>query len=211
MSRQYCCQCQRPEKACICHLMTDVDNIPHVVVLQHPSEVGQTKGTLPLLAGSLKSATVLVGEDFCEHEELKQLLEHYRDNIYLLYPSEDALTLGSGQYVAGQAISGKSCIILLDGTWKKAYRIYMLSKVLHQIPHLCLPADLTGRYQIRKTAKKNALSTLEACCYALGIIENNPQKYRNLLEQFVKFNQFQLSFHPGRSGSGISAKEQAHK
>ncbi|WDE01050.1 tRNA-uridine aminocarboxypropyltransferase [Thalassomonas actiniarum] len=211
MSRQYCCQCQRPEKACICHLMTDVDNVPHVVVLQHPSEVGQTKGTLPLLAGSLKSCTVLVGEDFSEHEGLNELLERYRDNIYLLYPSEDALELGSGECPARQTAPGQRCIILLDGTWKKAYRMYMLSNVLHQIPHLCLPGDLTGRYQIRKTAKKNALSTLEACCYALGIMEQKPQKYRDLLEQFVKFNQFQLSFHPGRTEPGTSARQQEHE
>ncbi|WDE03432.1 DTW domain-containing protein [Thalassomonas viridans] len=196
MARQYCCQCQRPEKACICHLMTRVDNAPHVVVLQHPGEVGQSKGTLPLLAGSLVSCTVLVGEDFSEHEELKFLLERYRDNIYLLYPSEGARELGSGQFL-GQPAGGDSCIILLDATWKKAYRMYMLSKVLHQIPHICLPGDLTGRYLIRKTAKKNALSTLEACCYALGIIENNPEKYRGLLEQFVQFNRFQLAFRPG--------------
>jgi len=179
--------------------------MPHVVVLQHPGEVGQTKGTLPLLAGSLQSCSVLVGEDFCEHEELKAILEQYRDNIYLLYPSEEAVELGAGELFAGPGASGtKTCIILLDGTWKKAYRMYMLSKVLHQIPHLCLPGNLTGRYLIRKTAKKNALSTLEACCYALGLMENNPEKYTGLLEMFLKFNQFQLSFHPGRKETKIS-------
>ena len=202
MSRQYCCQCQRPEKSCICHFMTDVSNAVHVVVLQHPSEVSQSKGTLALLAGSLKSCSVLIGEDFSDDEILKQLLAQYKNNIYLLYPSDEASEVSAiAGSLSGQkapSILDKRCIILLDGTWKKAYRMYMLSKNLHQIPHICLPADLTGRYLIRKTAKKNALSTLEACSYALGIMEGNPKKYQYLLEQFVQFNQFQLSFLPGR-------------
>jgi len=32
-----------------------------------------------------------------------------------------------------------NCLILLDATWKKAYRMYMLSKNLHSITKLQLP------------------------------------------------------------------------
>jgi DTW domain-containing protein YfiP len=70
----------------------------------------------------------------------------------------------------------------------------MLSKNLQLINHIALPENLVGRYEIRKTNKKNALSTLEACCYALEILESSPNKYQGLLEKFVEFNQFQLSF-----------------
>lgn len=206
MSRQYCRQCQRPEKTCICPFTCAVANLVPVIVLQHPSEVDQSKGTLPLLSGSLSHCQVLIGEDFTTNEQLNQLLEQYQDNIYLLYPSDDAIELtsltasGLCDHVQMEPLENKDkrCIILLDGTWKKAYRIYMLSKNLHNIVHVRLPTDLPARYLIRKTLKKNALSTLEACCYALGLLEDNTEKYKYLLEQFVQFNQFQLSFRPDK-------------
>ena len=107
------------------------------------------------------------------------------------------------------------CLIILDGTWKKAYRMFALSENLQSLPQVCLPESLanSGEYVIRKVAKKNALSSLEACCYALALLERNPvsyidsnivpnvehldlHRYQPLLNKFSQFNQFQLSFRP---------------
>jgi DTW domain-containing protein YfiP len=88
-------------------------------------------------------------------------------------------------------------LILLDGTWKKAYKMFKLSKNLCGLPQISLPEALAsaGQYHIRKVAKKNALSSLEACCYALELFEKN-DKYQQLIDKFVEFNAFQLSFRP---------------
>jgi len=88
------------------------------------------------------------------------------------------------------------CIILLDGTWKKAFRLYMMNQYLHYIPHLILPEGITCRYTIRSTQKKGALSTLEACSHALAILENDDSRYESLLMNFDLFNQMYLSFNP---------------
>jgi len=216
MSRILCPNCQRPEKACICAFTTDIVNDIHVVILQHPSEVSQTKGTIALLAKSLRSCKVLVGENFSEDEDFVQIQEQYRP--ILLYPGEHAKTLNHEDIAqltdANQGNKQSSskdkpiCLVVLDGTWKKAYRMYMLSTNLHQLPQVCLPDDLAncGKYHIRKVAKKNALSSLEASCYALALLEESSDiytvspehagKYQSLLEKFQKFNQFQLSFRP---------------
>ncbi len=216
MSRILCPICQRPEKACICAFTTDITNDIHVVILQHPSEVSQTKGTIALLAKSLRSCQVLVGEDFSEDESFMQALEQYQ--AILLYPGEHAKILndkGIAQLIddtQGDKYSSSTdktiCLVVLDGTWKKAYRMYMLSTNLHKLPQVCLPDDLAncGQYHIRKVAKKNALSSLEASCYALALLEEgsetfkvspeNTGKYQTLLDKFQQFNQFQLSFRP---------------
>ena len=73
--------------------------------------------------------------------------------------------------------------------------MFMLNPCLQQIKHIVLPQGITSLYQIRKTKKDNALSSLEACCHALARLENAPEKYQNLLSSFVKFNEFQQSFN----------------
>jgi DTW domain-containing protein YfiP len=113
--------------------------------------------------------------------------------------------------------AGNKCkplsLVIIDGTWKKAYRMFMLSKKLQGLPQVCLPKSIacSGNYSIRKVAKKNALSSLEATCYALAMLESADNKtgtgttviganfagnYQPLLEKFKQFNIFQLSFRP---------------
>jgi len=204
MSRDLCQQCQRPIKACICAFAVSIDNNIDVIVLQHPSEIKQSKGTVGLLQQSLTNCEVIVGETFDQCQVLAQRLSHYGEKVVLLYPSEQALTVN---FSALNVVKKRSlhecrenqlgeikCMIILDGTWKKAYRMFMLNSCLHKIKHVVLPAGITSLYHIRKTKKANALSSLEACCHALARLENAPEKYQTLLNNFVKFNQFQQSF-----------------
>ena len=206
MSRILCLSCQRPEKACICRFITPIDNRVLVVVLQHPSEVKQVKGTVALLSKSLQYCQVIEGDNFTDNKALLHIFSNY--NPVLLYPSEQAEVL-TESVVDSFNLRNKNekplCLLILDGTWKKAYRMFMLSKNLHNLRQVCLPEELAsaGQYLIRKVAKNNALSSLEACCYALSILENDWQdfgkdfgKYNELLNKFSQFNQFQLSFRP---------------
>lgn len=223
MSRTLCPGCQRPKKACICTFIVDIANDIHLLVLQHPSEVSQTKGTVALLAKSLQSCQVIVGENFDEEASFMQMREQYQ--LVLLYPGEHAQTLDKNVVMQLTTLEKTNldakplCLVILDGTWKKAYRMFMLSTKLQQLPQVCLPDYLAnaGKYLIRKVAKKNALSSLEASCYALALLEQTTEqvndsveqgndtspitsehagKYQPLLEKFQQFNQFQLSFRP---------------
>tara|TARA_R110002050_G_scaffold179866_1_gene313420 strand:+ start:5629 stop:6279 length:651 start_codon:yes stop_codon:yes gene_type:complete len=214
MARDLCLQCQRPIIACICSFIFKTENKIKVLVLQHPSEVAQTKGTVALLQRSLKHCQVIIGENFTEHDELNLILSHYQ--ALLLYPSKDADTLTIDYIIPNTSVNTKKplLLIIIDGTWKKAYRMFMLSKNLHSLTQVCLPESIanTGQYLIRKVAKKNALSSLEATCYALALLEGelsisflsidldeskhciDAKRYQPLLNKFSQFNQFQLSF-----------------
>jgi len=218
MARNLCLQCQRPIKACICSFICGVNNKIPVLVLQHPTEVKQSKGTVALLQRSLISCQVLIGEDFSENEELNVILSQHQ--TLLLYPGEKAqelaLKVNGIEHEYNQINEIKPLLlIILDGTWKKAYRIFMLSKNLHSLTQVFLPDSLAnkGQYLIRKVAKRNALSSLEATCYALALLEGELNycftdqiplgdkghiidcgRYQPLLNKFSQFNQFQLSF-----------------
>jgi len=227
MSRILCKQCERPIIACICNFICNIDNSTAVLVLQHPSEVKQTKGTVALLSRSLNHCQVLIGEDFSQHDELNTILAQHQ--ALLLYPSAQAKVLSltenafDSTYINYDEKSQQpELLIILDGTWKKAYRMFMLSSNLQALKQVCLPDALAnnGQYLIRKVAKKNALSSLEACCFALALLDNELRenklddnqlegsvlnnikqsvdcgRYQNLLNKFIEFNKFQLSFKP---------------
>jgi len=195
MPRPICLQCQRPKTTCICDLFIPINNQIPIIILQHPTEAKQSKGSLPLLANSLNFCTIIQGENFSNNKELQQKISQYKNNVYLLYPEKQtSITLGEKTLL--RLSKQVHCLILLDATWKKAYRMYQLSNNLHALPKLQLPLGLTNHYEIRTTRVDNGLSTLEACCYALSMLEHKPHKYQPLFERFITFNQRLLSFRP---------------
>ncbi|GAQ78470.1 hypothetical protein KFL_000130530 [Klebsormidium nitens] len=64
-------------------------------------------------------------------------------------------------------------LILIDGTWSKATRVYHEHGWLHSLPQYKLPlGKRTSRYRnLRKEPKKEYLSTLESGAWALQLIE----------------------------------------
>lgn len=222
MARNLCTNCKRPNKACICKFVIETKNKIPVLILQHPTEVKQSKGTVALLQRSLINCQVLIGEDFSNNETLNNIIAKHQ--ALLLYPSEKSQPLALNNSAINISITSEDkakppLLIILDGTWKKSYRMFMLSKNLHSLLHVCLPEVLAnnGQYLIRKVAKKNALSSLEATCFALALLEgelsvnlpeqvNNENEFNNMLNKidcgryqyilnmFSQFNQFQLSF-----------------
>lgn len=193
MPRAICQGCQRPKTSCICYLFVSINNNVEVVILQHPSEVKQSKGSVTLLQGSLQNCRVLIGEVFENNADYQKLFKQ-KDDTALLYPSDKARLISQkDQNNDKQAIKR---IILLDGTWKKAYRMYMSNPELHSLTHIQLPADILSHYQVRITTKKGALSTLEAVCHTLSQLEDNDIKYQTLLSRFKTFNQQLLAYRP---------------
>lgn len=182
MSR-YCAQCGRAKKACICSTIQTLHADTQLIILQHPTEVKRAKGTANILKLSLANCDCFVGEDFSQHALLNERLQQNDYQNLLLYPSLEATELS--QWVTHADQTKKVRLILLDGTWKKAFKIYQLSKNLHTLPACRLPDSLEGSYTIRKSPDSNSLSTVEAGYHALSIIEPN-RSFQPLLTAFEK-------------------------
>ncbi len=176
--------------------MVTIDNQTTLIVLQHPSEVKNHKATVPMLSGSLNNVHVFVGEDFSSRDDVKSLLDKFSWPV-LLYPSDSNCVVFddvNDTKVIIEANKKPDCLIVLDGTWRKAYKIYQLTHFLHEITHFALSEQFPCRYSIRKTDKKGALSTLEASCFMLSIVEQNAKRYQPLLDKFLAFNDYQQKF-----------------
>jgi len=167
-----------------------------LIILQHPTEVNRPKGTEKILTLSLKNSRCLVGEDFSQHAELNRLLSDTSYRHLLLYPKEGALSL---DLVLAEDLvqpdKPKWRVILLDGTWKKAFKMYQLSQNLHAIPAVTLPEHLQGNYRIRKAPGDNQLSTAEAGYYLLSALDT-VSDFSPLLNAFEQMIDFQIAQLP---------------
>ncbi len=92
-------------------------------------------------------------------------------------------------------------VILLDGTWKKAFKMWKLSTNLHALPLVKLPETLQGDYRIRKAPSPNALSTVEAGHHIIQTLEPE-RNFDAMLVAFEKMIEFQIQQMP----SGVYEK-----
>ncbi len=176
---------------CICHTIRELHSEVELIILQHPDESNRAKGTARILNLSLGSCRILVGEDFTQNAELNNLLQDKSYNHWVLFPNKNSLSVD--HLKEGQ--SKKHRVILLDGTWKKALKIWHLSKNLHHLTSLALPENIEGNYRIRKSPSSNSLSTVEAGYHLLTIIEPS-RDFTPLIDSFNQMIDMQFEQIP---------------
>jgi DTW domain-containing protein len=185
--RPICLSCLRPQTACICHLISIVYSDIEVLILQHPLEVSETKGTARLLHLCLPNSSMLVSEVFEENKLLSA------KNTILLYPvtSEDrSLGISTPPELNPVILNDHKNIrlIIIDGTWRKSRKILIKNPYLQNLPRLVLQDLPIGQYTIRKARKQHQLSTLEATCAALAQLEAEKRKFEPIAQSFRVFN-----------------------
>jgi DTW domain-containing protein len=187
MKRLICSQCKRPANACICGWITPINNFHQVLILQHPLEVNNAKGSAKLLALSLAQCRIVIGEAF-DPLTLKELLyapwfdTDPQQNVtpLLLYP--DGL-------VGKPTITGTPLrLIVIDATWRKSRKMLYLNPLLATLPRFSLTTMEASRYTVRKAQRPEQRSTLEATCAGLGELEGTDgSRYEPLLNAFDGF------------------------
>ncbi|WP_163133343.1 tRNA-uridine aminocarboxypropyltransferase [Agarivorans sp. Alg241-V36] len=174
MSRVRCPRCLRPQSHCLC---ADIPHCTHshpVIVLQHPSEQQHAKGTAHLACLALGNAQIMVGETEEDFAELKQQVELNPDQFLLIYPSETSQAIehrATSKNAASVVADSFPTILLLDGTWRKAKKLWHLNPWLQDLEQFHFDRAPHGQYKIRKTSIDKGLSTIEAIGYALNQLE----------------------------------------
>ncbi|MBN7825843.1 tRNA-uridine aminocarboxypropyltransferase [Bowmanella dokdonensis] len=165
--RQYCAICRYPQSVCLCHLVRQLDNQTRLIVLQHPSEIRVAKNTLRLLALCLTRLDIVVGETPEDFMAVEHYCRQQPQHVAVLYPNPEsaALEQSNSSRVLPKAL------ILIDGTWRKAFRIWQLNTWLHGLRCYHLESPPASRYK-RKARAEHQLSTLEAAAHALTLLES---------------------------------------
>ncbi|MCS6135842.1 DTW domain-containing protein [Shewanella baltica] len=190
MSRHYCAICRYPQNACLCASVQPISPMTQLVVLQHPSEVEHKKNSVRVLSLVVAETQVYVGESEADFNGLREHLTACNKPIYLVYPSEQSVS------VEQQPINPDCVLLLLDGTWRKAFKMLQLNPWLTQYPAVHLTEGYESRYRIRKSSRSDSLSTLEACAYMLSAL--NPRlDVQPLMTAFDAMVELRIKAMPG--------------
>lgn len=204
--RLACPTCLRPQSACICQWISPVAHEVEVLILQHPLEVDNPKGSARLLHLSLPHSRLLTGEVFDAQTLLAAPLTlnplaaaGSPKHAVLLYPQTPQ---DKSQGIAAPPVLAPALLrdpaglrlIVLDGTWRKSRKMLYCNPLLQQLPRLSLSDMPASHYLIRKAHRPDQLSTLEATCAALAQLEGNAQKFQPLLAAFDGFVAQQLGY-----------------
>lgn len=187
-SRPCCPRCERPLRDCLCRWITPVANEVAVLILQHPLEVHQAKGSARLLHLSLAHSRLVTGEAF-EPAVLAEPDAQPRTPV-LLYPPAppgSAVPLHAPAPWPQALAPHELLLVVLDATWRKSRKLLFTHPWLQRLPRLSLQAPPPSRYGIRQAESAAQRSTLEATCLALQTLERASELYTPLLQGFDGF------------------------
>jgi DTW domain-containing protein YfiP len=186
-TRPRCLRCHRPAVTCVCADLPRVANRTGVHILQHPRERFHPVGTAPLARLGLARCTLEVPPARLTRSVACALELPAR--TALLYPAPDAVDLADLR-----ADERPEHLLVLDGTWRQAKRLYLENPWLREIPHVRLSPDRPSRYRVRKPPGAQFLSTLESILEALRILEPETPGFDELLDAFERMNARQEAY-----------------
>lgn len=123
----------------------------------------------------------LEGNMELELEESEEFEIKVPQGSVLLFPSQNAIGVDELKSMHFEVKN----LIVLDGTWSKAGRIYNENPWLKLLPHLRLDLDRMSLYsEIRSQPKVGCLSTIESIVYSLKALGEKVDGLENLLDVF---------------------------
>jgi len=187
--RPLCLRCIRPLPACLCDLVTPVDNHIEVLILQHPLEAHEAKNSVALLALGLARVRLEIGERF----DAQALSDGLGPGARLLYPqtpmpSTSPQAVENTKFRLPAEAGAVTRLVVLDATWRKSLKMLHLNPALMALPRLALQDLPPPRYRaMRRARRADQLSTLEAVCTALAQLEQDETRYQPMLDGFERF------------------------
>ncbi|MDN2694917.1 DTW domain-containing protein [Janthinobacterium sp. SUN073] len=194
--RARCPSCLRAESSCICRWIAPVAHAVDVLILQHPLEVHNAKGSARLLHLSLPNSRMLTGEQFAPDTLAAVLADKHNVLLYPETPGDRSLGIAPPPALDPAILldPARLRLVVLDATWRKSRKMLYLNPQLQQLPRLPLRDTPASHYLIRKAHAPDQLSTLEATCYALMQLEQDASRFVPLITAFDGFVAQQLSY-----------------
>ena len=194
--RARCPACLRAVSSCICRWIAPVSHAVEVLILQHPLEVHNAKGSARLLHLSLPNSRMLTGEQFAPDVLAGLLAGKHNVLLYPDTPGDRSLGIAPPPALDPAILLDPTQLrlVVLDATWRKSRKMLYLNPPLQQLPRLPLRDTPASHYLIRKAHAPDQLSTLEATCYALMQLEQDVPRFVPLIAAFDGFVAQQLSY-----------------
>lgn len=198
-SLKRCNTCQLGADYCICQQLVGAQSHCDILLLIHRNELLKPSNSGRLIADTLPNNThAFLWSRTEPNPELLALLADPKRQFLLVFPPQDGdprekfSSQQAKEKMASEWQGKKITLLLLDGTWKQARKMYGKSDYLNDIPCLTLCEqdikDSAGQYGLRQAHAPSLSSTCEAAAIALSAI-GEKSAGRQTLKNFTTFNQ----------------------
>ncbi len=172
-----CLGCRLHRNLCICEMIPTLTLKTKICLVVHRKELKRTTNTGTLAIKSLLNSEMRIrGEENKSALDLSDLLvPNYR--TVLFFPSAAAVELNQ-DFVQQSSLPLQ--LIVPDGNWRQASKVYSRHPELKNIPQVKISTANNSRHHLRAEHFEEGMSTLQAIAYALGIIEG-PEVMNKLL------------------------------
>jgi DTW domain-containing protein YfiP len=152
-------------------------------------------GTARMASLCLSNSELHVGVQFDGSEVLTSALSDPKKPAYVLYPSDDAIDLGTTE------LSGPITLIAVDGTWSQAHKMLRVNPQLAALPRITFRPRRPSQYRIRREPDAQYVSTIEAIAHVLGVLEGDAARFEPLLLPFNAMIDAQIRCRKERVGT----------
>ncbi len=183
-----------PLKTIVRQMSERFDNKTAVLILQHPQEQDRVLGTAKLIVDTLARATLTVGLSWRNLGHALRVPAEPHDWGVLYLGSTKATGRSplvaldrKGEPMADQAaaLGGLKGIVVLDGNWAQAKALWWRNPWLTKLRRFVVVPDGPSLYgDLRREARSDAVSTLEAVALALSVLEDDAAVRERLLVPF---------------------------
>lgn len=193
-----CSKCGLPIITCICGRIKEVKTKAKFIILSSERELYRNTNTANLLKLTNPKSTEIV---IWKRDEVSQKIFNYiNSNIYrtyLIFPIiNEEMKERKIQY---SKIKKIPVFIIVDGTWKEAWKIIRKSDYLKKLPVISLDVKVSSKFSLRRGQAEGNLCTIET---AIELLKMNDEY--NISEDINKyFELFLESYKAGMSGHKI--------
>ena len=143
--RDLCYRCFLASGHCICENITTIESPLQLILLQHIRERHKAIGTEKIVRLSIPGTQTFSGIKFQNQLKLTEILNNQNRQGYLLYPCPQAQPASEIKL----DFNAHNFLVVLDGTWPHANRIYQENPLLHKLIPISIHTDAISNYRIR--------------------------------------------------------------
>lgn len=156
-----CRACRMHQSLCVCSVLRPIPTRTKLVLVIHRYEARKTTNTGLLATACLSNSEIMMRG----HADAPNAIAPPKGSLFL-FPYEDAAPIT--RFVDSP---DPITLIVPDGTWRQASKVYKRIPGMRDVPCVSLPPDVPTAYRLRSEPRENGLATIEAIARAMGILE----------------------------------------
>nr|WP_269783552.1 DTW domain-containing protein [Marinibactrum halimedae] len=181
VSVQRCLRCQLKMHQCLCQWRLTANSPVDFILILHRKEVLKPTNTGRLIADTFPKHTYVFEWNRTEPPvALLQLLQSPERDCRLIFPKTDMDNTAESSPMNNSNIGHKkrTTLVILDGSWREAKKMYAKSPWLKSVPLLDIGESIkqhqaSNQYTLRQAPKEQQLSTVEAMILAIHALEHH--------------------------------------